>query len=938
MASASAQAPVVAGTAPARPDVFISYSRRDKAFVEGVLFPALVQRDKDVWIDLEDIPPASDWRQRVLAGVAAANAFVFILSPESLTSSVCAEELARAVELNKRIIPVLRRDPGDARVPPELARSNWVYLRDEDDHGHGIALVVQALETDLEWRDAHSRLTVRTAEWLDGGRDRAFLLRGSDLSAAEAWLARQDEHAERATPEQAAYIIASRQATTRRQRLTLVAVAGALAVAIVLAAVAVRGRTEAREQRDRAQAQARLATSRGLAVASTGVLRGSDPGLGLLLAAQAMRFDPTPEARGSLFAALNAVPRVHKIIPLPGAKLSTMSVDGRAVAYVTTDGRLQVHPLVPGSVARRHRVRGQIVGVGVGHGGAISAVGDANGSVSIYDASSGGRTAHFPGPAGGVGEEGPFEGTSFAIAEGRRFVAWNGANVSVWNGRVRRLLPLPGGALPGSLRLSFSHDGRTLTAASDSLGTVVVWRLDADARPMAPPKVFRAGSGRGFLNFGDGIASVTVSPNGRMIATGGFDGTVVVWDAATGHRLTDGPRGSGAVSVAFSADGRRLIATAKDRFRIWDVAGHRVVASFERYRWGDETAFLPDSQTLATVLKDGVALWSPQAPPFQLARRFAGPTTDISRVVYSPAGDLLATLSYTAIRLWNPSTLRPVGPPLDPGPSVDLAFDRDGKTLAAWSTAEIRLWDVDTRHPLGTLRLAADAVAAAPTGFVAVATNHAGLAVWDLRQRHQLRTLRASKKTGGPIEMSPDGRAVVASIRNGTALRLWSARSGRVTRPSLPGASLEGVRFSADGRVLVTAGDDGTARVWDSASGRQLGAPIQVGMAWAIALDQNGRMATLSQDSLQLWDIRTRQPLASQRVATAHPTAGDQYLAFSPSGRTLAVVDLATQPLIFNTDERSWSAAACRIANRNLTAREWQRYVGPGFSRARTCT
>src|SRR4051812_22964366 len=105
-----------------RPDVFVSYSRRDKAFVEETLFPALVARGKDVWIDLEDIPPADDWHDEVLRGVAAANAVVFVLSPDSVSSAVCGQEVDRAVELNKRLIPVVHRDVGDTPVPVALSR------------------------------------------------------------------------------------------------------------------------------------------------------------------------------------------------------------------------------------------------------------------------------------------------------------------------------------------------------------------------------------------------------------------------------------------------------------------------------------------------------------------------------------------------------------------------------------------------------------------------------------------------------------------------------------------------------------------------------------------------------------------------------------------------------------------------------------------------
>jgi TIR domain len=107
MASAAGtESPRPADTAPARPDVFVSYSRRHKRFVEGTLVPALAAHGKEVWIDLEDSPPAADWRAQVLAGVAAANAVVLVISPDSLASPVCGEELARAVELNnKRLSP-----------------------------------------------------------------------------------------------------------------------------------------------------------------------------------------------------------------------------------------------------------------------------------------------------------------------------------------------------------------------------------------------------------------------------------------------------------------------------------------------------------------------------------------------------------------------------------------------------------------------------------------------------------------------------------------------------------------------------------------------------------------------------------------------------------------------------------------------------------------
>jgi hypothetical protein len=86
----------------------------------------------------------------VLQGVAEANAFLFVLTPDSLASEVCAEELARAVERGKRIVPVVHRDVAGVRIPTELERPNWIWLRDEDDLERGLEQIIEAVETDLE--------------------------------------------------------------------------------------------------------------------------------------------------------------------------------------------------------------------------------------------------------------------------------------------------------------------------------------------------------------------------------------------------------------------------------------------------------------------------------------------------------------------------------------------------------------------------------------------------------------------------------------------------------------------------------------------------------------------------------------------------------------------------------------------------------------------
>jgi len=104
-----------------RASLFISYSRDDKDFVRR-LNEALARQERETWIDLEVIRPPEEWLAGVYSGIEGANAFVFVISPESVGSKSCLRELAHAVEHNKRLVPIVRREV-DASAVPESLRS-----------------------------------------------------------------------------------------------------------------------------------------------------------------------------------------------------------------------------------------------------------------------------------------------------------------------------------------------------------------------------------------------------------------------------------------------------------------------------------------------------------------------------------------------------------------------------------------------------------------------------------------------------------------------------------------------------------------------------------------------------------------------------------------------------------------------------------------------
>lgn len=238
-------------------DVFISYSRKDKTFTEQ-LFSALATNGRDAWVDWEGIAYSVDWWHEICAGIDAADTFLFIISPDSLASMVCNQEIAYARENHKRIIPVIHRPVEEKMLAgewfgkdweviardnwTEIKRLNWLFFREEDNFDQAFAELLRTAEADPEHLKFHTRLLVRAREWETRvKRDDGLLLRGEDLRQAENWLMFNTSKQPQPTSLHEAYIReslnirAQEEAAERRQRERLRLLVAALSILLIVA-------------------------------------------------------------------------------------------------------------------------------------------------------------------------------------------------------------------------------------------------------------------------------------------------------------------------------------------------------------------------------------------------------------------------------------------------------------------------------------------------------------------------------------------------------------------------------------------------------------------------------------------------------------------------------------------------------------------------------
>ena len=209
-------------------DVFVSYSRKDGAFVHE-LYDVLAAAGRDVWVDWEDIPPASQWEQDDLRLDRRGRERRLRRQPELAR----VEVLRRRAAARRRRRQARRADRDRRRRSRSRRRwrsgsSTGSGRATTDDRAAAFAALERALDTDLEWSRAHTRLLVRAVEW-DERKDASLLLRGRDLEEAERELAANAGNDPRPTELQQRYLHASRRAASRRQRALLGGVTAALA-------------------------------------------------------------------------------------------------------------------------------------------------------------------------------------------------------------------------------------------------------------------------------------------------------------------------------------------------------------------------------------------------------------------------------------------------------------------------------------------------------------------------------------------------------------------------------------------------------------------------------------------------------------------------------------------------------------------------------------
>lgn len=828
----------------------------------------------------------ADYYAQAVAGVAAESGV-----PERTIRDWFGEQLVTEQGVRRQ----LQRGPGTDAVAAERAvrlLEDAHLIRSEERGGtRWLELahdqLVDPIQHDNDgWRRDHlSMLQQRAQEWLRRDRPRDLLLTDRSLGEAQAWAAANE--AVLTEPEhQFLRASAAAEADRRRRRRSTIILRWltvGLTIALVAAGVAWRSAVTAKQE---ATSRSEEALSRAYAAKAT-AWAPIDPGQAVHFAQEALAHARTHEAEDALRQAMSQDPptavlphgdTVNSVAFSPdgdrvvtsswdrtarvwdartGAELqlfdlsstatdARFSPDGESVLTLTDDGTLSLwradHAEDP--VWQVSGVRSPVVFT---HGGIRVLTGNwLDQDVHVLDASSGAELLRLTGHTDLV--------NSIALSRDDHTVltASEDGTARVWDGTTGQQLAELAGHGGGVWNAAFGRDDATI-ATGDQQGSVRLWQwpaaggpavggpvvvqgqdhggarvaFDARGRVLAygdkSPRLFDSRTGQLVAELGghrDWVQAVALDESGRRAVSASLDGTARVWDTGNGRELAV-LRGQGSFTGATIDDaGERVAAMNGGVVRLFQVPSQILLGGHDD--WVLDAEAFPDGTMAAAGGQDGrVLVW--RIADGEVIATLRGPTSAVAGIDVDPTGRYVAAATADGsvfVWDWRSGAARSIQ---QMALGLTVSFDHSGtRLLLGGDSVWLWNWQTDDDASWISSTFGLSAVFSPDDEFMATPD---GTAV-EIRSTSDptdvVRELWGHTGQVRSVAYSKDGRYLVTAAEDSTA-KVWRVSDGVVIstleghRGTVPSAA-----FDDTGELVVTGGDDQYIGLWDARTGRNL--------------------------------------------------------------------------------------------------------------------
>jgi len=959
-----------------RSDAFVSYRRLDVEFVKDFV-EALRTNDKEIWIDWEDIPPGSEsFTDDIRRGIEGADAFIAILSPDYLESKYTVDlELQYALDLKKKVIPVVYRKFDGYEVPTGIGHINWIYCTphagQDNTLEESIPRVLDALDVDFAYVRDHTRLLQRAREWEENDRHHSYLLSGKEIHIAETWLAQSTTKQPTASQLHHEFIQSSQQHENQIIRRNLMIAVFVTVFSLVLAGIAFVQWQEAVEQRgiaeeqraiavverDRAEEQQRLSDSRRLAVQSLVALNSGEVDLSLLLGLEALRSADTVEAVGSLVSAFEDTPYIETYLYDHATPLTTVAYHPTDPIAVTgaEDGSFVMWDMTTQETHYRYNPDdNEIWDIAFHPEGTYFVIGTADGSLRLIDTETGRLINQIENAHQGI-----ITSVNFSTDGSLLATTSYDSNVIIWQADT----------------LSDDDPEFTILLADDSETTHTDWILDASWNPDGTQlavitwdnvlQIWNVAEGdlvfdplRLSIGAGNFSLSATWSPDGQFIIMGDVLGTIRFVDASSGQlidfqlsRHTDHIR-----EMVYHPSSEYFASVSHDgSIILWDAGNGQPITDnpiVVHDNHVNGVAFSSDGTQMLTAGDDGRVVLFDMTQPDLLATHVLSHDNEVYQVLYADDRVLSVGLDgnvYQTDTTTN-ETIVLFTPDIGRFTAADLSDD--GTLLAlVTDTGIVQVRDMVSGEPIGESFIAHDAsifgVAFRPDGTqLATAADDSLIRLWDITDLRAGNTSDMIELRGhddGILDVTwhPTEPILASASRDGSVM-LWNIET-REPVAILNGHTddVETVVFNPVGDLLVSGGRDNQILLWDvptvlsgdDTQPEMLGSHTDWVLSLAFRPDGEMLVSGGRDRAIMLWDMPTLQSIGG---ALRHHDSWVWSVAVSPDGQSVASGGRDNQLILWDINRDNWQTLACRIANRSLNPDEWRQYR-PAQDYQQTC-